>query len=206
MNQKVVFPEQVRVLKETKTLYHADGKSNYFLNEAAARQDGATHERCATEDCDNPGQRHWPGGTYCKECSEKKHKEEHLKKLAAAPIWDGSFPVCIGEAFLFNETALIDHLIKKAVRIDHIDDFHSCEPEYAHEAITKEYLNDQILDAMGFEDAEVPADVEVMIDEFIEKLKTRTEPISWTGTQLCRLSPEQISDLKQKVNNILFTK
>lgn len=195
-NTKKIAPDEVEVISEVKTLYRAKGQQQYYLDETRCREEAATVGRCKT--CGGKTQyKHW---LICNECQERQDREKHAQKLINSPEWDGSYPVCLGEDFFFDEDAFLDHIVVYDICPDDIDDLYACTPIYASDVINKGNLMQQVEESMGFEDAECPAKIEVLIDGFIADLKTIEKPICWVGNKLVRLTTEQIMMISAEKN------
>lgn len=196
MSEKCITAEEVEIISEVKTLYRGKNDTkHWYLNERDARINAANANRCKTPGCNNYSRHFFD---RCDECRARIHKEEHQKALNAAPEWDGDYPVCLGEDFFCDESEFVEHLAVHCIDPDSILELHACTSILAKDTISKNELIEQVEDQMH-EDAECPAQVEEMIDQFLANLATISEPIAWIANRLVRVTKDQRNKLRKEL-------
>lgn len=186
-DKKKIAPDEVKIIAEVKTLYRADGHSSYYLKEDDCRKAAASAGRCTV--CGAKTQ--YANWLTCDECRSKHEREKHAQKLINAPEWDGTYPVCLGEHFFWDEDHFLDHIIEYDIHPDEIADLYDCTPIYAQDIMSKDDLIQHVEESVDCEDAECPDEIEALIDTFIIGLNAIEKPIYWVGNKLVRITTEQ---------------
>lgn len=190
--EKELYPEDVEIIVETKTMYRAKGGRCAYDDERIARHDGSTRSHCATPGCENPADKQH---LYCSACAEKRH----VALLAEAPIWDGAYPIFIGdmERFCLEEDCVLGILRRNGIST--LSYVYSAKPIYAKDAITRDAIEEIMSDAFGLEDDCFNGAVEDAISDFLAKIEAIREPQSYLPDNLVRLSDEQIAHFTEMV-------
>jgi hypothetical protein len=195
-NEKKITPDEVKIIAEVKTIYRAEGASSYYLDEQAARNAAANANKCS--ECGEHTGRWW---NVCEKCRRKRDHERHMEKFASAPEWDGSYPVCLGDEFFWNEDDFMEHLAFNNIAPATITDLYTCSEIFASEALDEDDLIQKVEECMGGEEAECPAEIESAINEFIAKINEMKTPISYIGNKLVRMTDKQIDEIRSSLSS-----
>lgn len=188
MSEKQIASEEVEIISEVKTLFRGvNDTTHWYLSEREARDHAANANKCKTDGCANYAKRFYD---RCDECRARIDGEKHQAELAAAPEWDGTYPVCIDDHFFSDEDELTEHLFENEIDPASLFELQACSEVFAKNTIQKRWLLEQVEQEMG-EDGECPQQVEDMIDQFIANLATINTPICWIGDKLVRVTDEQ---------------
>lgn len=174
----MIFPEDV-VLKQVNMLLYEvtdhTGRKYHIKDERLARYESCTHLHCNV--CGKPVRK---PRTLCDACI-----------MESVSVWDGEYPIFIGDQFFENADDLIDWLYDHNVTREELlaeADLYKALPNMASEIVV-------CYDDLLAEDQELPKDIQECIDEFNRKLVEFKEPISWYADAHVKFTREQVDAL-----------
>ena len=163
-NKIIILPEDVVLTPETKVLYKSDN-GKYYLNEEGAREKLATHFKCNYGNGIREKFR-----IYCDNCEPPK--KEYFKE------WDLKTPVYCNtrDKYFFSLDELTDFMHEEELTSDDLD-LSICEPNYFNQ------VDSDIWEDVLAEDADLPSEIQIKLDELNAAIKNHGKPASWSPSK-----------------------
>lgn len=151
-------------------------------DEAMARYDGSTHQKCPK----NPDHPVISNQSYCEVCHEEKQNEAY-SKMERKP-WNGE-PLCVWytDRYFFDAESIADYCEEHQVAVSDLK-LVICLPNYPSEVDGSDIFCDDLP-----EDGELPSDLEDAFNALNKAIKN-SPPLSWSpGNVAAIVTPEQLT-------------